>query len=206
MPDSNFYESAHIALDSVCRAKGSISQEYNNDNTTRTYVGKCLEAIEYNRDHSPTMSVRDNIPVYSQHVKSPREEFLEKVFEEARSFTSHSPTTSTDSQGGRNGGQTNTTPLSSLPSNDSQGTTAPNKKRHRDDDEEEWDGPNQAPKRERPGSKDTYGQHRHRGRRLACHFHLFKKEVYCKNNGTGKKYETCSGPGWSAMHYLKLVK
>jgi hypothetical protein len=27
--------------------------------------------------------------------------------------------------------------------------------------------------------------------------------MYCKNNRTGKRYETCSGPGWSTMHHLK---
>jgi hypothetical protein len=139
MPDSSFYESAHVALDSVRRAKGSISSEYDNDNTTRMYMEKCLEAIEYGRDHNQTMSVGNNTPVYLQHFGSPREELLDKVFKEAESFTSHSPTTSTDSQGGSNGRQTNTLPPSSLPSNDTQGITAPNKKR-RGDDEEEWDG------------------------------------------------------------------
>jgi hypothetical protein len=83
--------------------------------------------------------------------------------------------------------------------------TAPDEKRGREDDEEECDGPNQAPKQERPSPEDIFTQHCYRERRLACHFHLFKKEVYCKNNKTGKQYETCSGPGWSAMHHLKLV-
>jgi hypothetical protein len=27
--------------------------------------------------------------------------------------------------------------------------------------------------------------------------------MYCKNNRTGKRYETCSGPGWQTMHHLK---
>jgi hypothetical protein len=43
------------------------------------------------------------------------------------------------------------------------------------------------------------------GRRLACPLHIFNQQKYCKNALTGKKYETCSGPGWSNMHYLKYA-
>ncbi|KAH8820612.1 hypothetical protein F5884DRAFT_744962 [Xylogone sp. PMI_703] len=43
------------------------------------------------------------------------------------------------------------------------------------------------------------------GRRLACPFHLFDPEKYCKNTITEAKYNTCSGPGFLEWHYLKLT-
>ncbi len=74
------------------------------------------------------------------------------------------------------------------------------------DDDEERDGPSGVPKRDRLGTNDTFGQDRRRSWRIAYTFHLFREDIYCKNERTGKKYETCSGPAWKHMHHLKLVR
>jgi len=138
-------------------------------------------------------------------LENPREEFLEKVFGENEAFTSRSPTTPTNSGGSSNRSQSNTTPPSFLTST-TDGSQEPRKsyKRKRGSDEEEEGSPPDRPRKQgKTRPSDIYGQERSRGRRFACHFHLLQKEMYCKNNRTGKRYETCSGPGWPTIHHLK---
>ncbi|KAE9369908.1 hypothetical protein N431DRAFT_485699 [Stipitochalara longipes BDJ] len=95
--------------------------------------------------------------------------------------------------------------LNSFPFDGSQGIVARNARRRKnvdEEEEEEGNNPKSALKGARVGLTDICRQE-HRGRRLACPFYLFNTETYCKNTRTGKRYETCSGPGWLAMHYLK---
>lgn len=132
-----------------------------------------------------------------QLLENPREteNFLEQVFNESASFMSCSGTASFT-----------TTPPSSFPSrtDGALGSTSFTKRR-RLSNEEEWDEPKRPRKQKRPKPDDRTDKGL-RQRRLACHFHLFDQQKYCKNNLTGKKYETCSGPGSMTMHYLKSVK
>lgn len=133
------------------------------------------------------------------------EEFLEKVFEESGTFTSCSPSTTSGSQDSGNTDSSNTTPARSLLSRSggSQGPASSHKRRRiSEEEDEEGNHPNRRSKHQRlnPSDRPEKGQ---LGRRLACHFHLLNQHIYCKNNVTGKKYETCSGPGWPSMHYLK---
>ena len=135
---------------------------------------------------------------------SAADSFLDKMFEENRIVVSQSPTTSTDTQGGSNTSYSATTPRSSLTSttDGTPGKGNPNKRKQREDDDDEENTPNRR-RKEQTGPIERLGQQGSRTPRLACHFHLFDKRQYCKNNRTGKKYETFSGPGWKSMHYLK---
>lgn len=143
-----------------------------------------------------------NMPVSLEGLENPRDEFLDKVFGENRAFTSRSATTPTDSGDSSNRSQSNTTPPSSL-TGSLQEIGKSFKRKRNNGEEEEGSPPDRPRKQGRTGPSDKYGQERHRGRRLACHFYLFQKDMYCKNNRTGKRYETCSGPGWQTMHHLK---
>jgi hypothetical protein len=156
-------------------------------------------------DHEGRPISRINMPVGLEGLENPREEFLDKVFGENEAFTSRSPTTPTESGDSSNRSQSNTTPPSSLtPTTDGyQGPQKSYKRKRGSDEEEEGSPPDRPRKQGKTRPSDIYGQERNRGRRFACHFHLLQKEMYCKNNRTGKRYETCSGPGWSTMHHLK---
>ena len=167
--------------------------------------GEPLTAQKYNQDNIPLENhQRIKTPVDSNPSESPREEFLERIFEENGTFISHSPTTSTNSQGSRNSSQSITTTSSSTSATEgSQSTGTPNKRKLSNDEDDESNRENRSRKQGRPGPSNNSEQDALRGRRLACHFHLFDKQKYCKNNKTRKKYETCSGPGWPSMHHLK---
>lgn len=136
------------------------------------------------------------------------EKFLNEVFEENGTFVSSSQTTSTESQGCSGSSQLSTTPPSSLLSmtESSQGSEKSKKRKGRSDEDEEWDRPNRPQKHQRPEPGEPSGRESQQRRRLACHFHILDKQKYRKNNVTGRRYETCSGPGWPSMHHLKLVK
>jgi hypothetical protein len=64
---------------------------------------------------------------------------------------------------------------------------------------------NRGSKRPRLALAKRPGMKVQQGRRLACPLHIFNQQKYCKNAITMKKYETCSGPGWPNMHYLKYA-
>ncbi|KAN0102222.1 hypothetical protein V8E51_012732 [Hyaloscypha variabilis] len=136
---------------------------------------------------------------------SQREKFLGTVFKENGAFTSHSPGASTGSEGRSNSSQADPTPSSSTASRSSYlgGRGASQKRKQASDDEEEQRYPERPRKQGRPSPRQQTERKSGRGRRLACHFHLIDKQLYCKNSRTGKKYETCSGPGWYTMHHLK---
>ena len=136
---------------------------------------------------------------------SPGEEFLNRVFEENEGFTSFSPTTSAGSEGNSNSSPSDKTPNSSISStSNSSGEIQKSNMKKRSSSDEERQGPPERPgKQWRPGPGDISKQKGQRGRRLACHFHLSNKKKYRKNTLTGKKYETCSGPGWFTMHHVK---
>jgi hypothetical protein len=146
-----------------------------------------------------------NMPVGLEGLETPREEFLDKVFGENEAFTSPSPTTLTDSGDSSNRSQSNTIPPSSLTSTtDSSQEIGKSFKRKRNNSKEEEGSPPDRPRKQgRTGPSDKYGQECHRSRRLACHFYLFQKDIYYKNNRTGKRYETYSGPGWQTIYHLK---
>ncbi|PMD42055.1 hypothetical protein L207DRAFT_305659 [Hyaloscypha variabilis F] len=199
------HESPKAATGFACQAEGLINQAQDNDNRTPMHVGKRRKRIKYSNPCGPTMHAGTSSPVYIPHSESLREEFLEAVFEDGESFRSPCPTTSTLSRGSGNSQQANTATLSSLQSEDSESIQSP-QRRIQGDDDEEHDGPYRASKQDLPGLEDTVGKDRHRSNRIVCPFHLFRKDIYCKNKTTGKKYETCSGPGWRTMHHLKLVK
>jgi len=203
----DFNEKIQIAPDAVPKVEDSASQTRNGDQRTASPVAELLERIEPGSNRSPTLSVERDTPVSSQHSESLREEFLDAVFEAAASPATRCATRTTDSPGGDSSNQTSTSSLDLLPSHGSRGATLSDRRRQRDDDDdEEQDGSNRAPKRERLSQGATFEQDRFPRRRIACHFHLFQKDIYCKNKRTGKKYESCSGPGWPTMHHLKLVK
>jgi hypothetical protein len=90
-------------------------------------------------EHSPVSSS-------SEDFESPKQDFLNKVFEENVKFTSCSPSTSADSHGGSNSSQPDTTLQSSLFSTTrgSQATGTSNKRKRRDRDDEEWDPGNKG--------------------------------------------------------------
>jgi hypothetical protein len=152
-------------------------------------------------------SLVNNMAVYSELFNGSEEEFIGKVFEENADLTSRSPATLTDpqGQGSNNSNQSNPTPPRSFPQpkDGSQGTGTSNKRKRGEDDEGESNHPNKPRKYGRHVGCEPYEQEHQRGRRLACHFHHFDKQRYCKNNRTGRKYETCSGPGWRTMHHLR---
>lgn len=143
----------------------------------------------------------------SEPLESRREKFLEQIFNESGSFTSCSGTASSASQGCSNVDSSTTTPPSSLPSTtDDFGSASSTRWNRSSEEEEEWDQHKRPRKDKRLEQDDRSDKKGLRHRRLACHFHLLDQQKYCKNNVTGKKYETCSGPGWTTMHYLKWVK
>jgi hypothetical protein len=157
-----------------------------------------------------TLRIRRPVPIFEEAPdsevdceQSPQEEFLEKVFNETKGLTSCSPSTSTDSQGPSS--QSNETPASSISSmsNFSGGPDGSNKKKRNSYDGEDGDNPGRPRKQGRTRPRNGSPERRQRGRRLACHFHLADKQKYCKNNLTGRRYETCSGPGWYTMHHVK---
>jgi hypothetical protein len=171
-------------------------------------TGTAPEAQEYNENDNAPLSCQNRSSIDSKRSGSPREEFLDNLFEENKPFNIRSPATSTGSQGGgTNSSQSTKTPPSSVPTTAEgfQATASQNKRKWRNDDDEEWNRPHR-PRKERPDPSDNFEQEGRRGRRLACHFHIFDKQKYCKNQRTGKKYETCSGPGWPSMHHLKSVR
>ena len=174
------------------------------ETTQSPMTGEPLTAQKYDQDNMPLDSPqRIKTPVDSNPSESPREEFLERIFEENGTFISHSPATSTDSQGSSNSNQPTTTTSSSTSATEgSQSAAAPGKRKLSNDDDES-NRENRSRKQGRPSLSNNSEQGALRGRRLACHFHLFDKQKYCKNNRTGKKFETCSGPGWPSIHHLK---
>lgn len=162
-----------------------------------------LTAHKYDQDDMPLDSPqRIKTPVDSNPSESPREEFLEIIFEQNGTFISHSPATSTDSRGSSNSSQLTTTSSSTSATESSQSIAAPGKRKLSNDDED-LNREDRSRKQGRPGLSHNSEQDALRGRRLACHFHLFDKQKYCKNNRTSKKFETCSGPGWPSIHHLK---
>jgi hypothetical protein len=160
---------------------------------------------------TPRVMVKVEEKVDDNHEE---ERFLERVFEESGTFISGSPTDFTQSHGCSSSSQSGTTPPTSFLSTpeNCQGTE-PSKKRRREGDEdenededEERDRRKRSNKQRRLDTGDPSRQESQQRRRLACHFHIFDKRRYSKNNETGKKYETCSGPGWPTMHHLKSVQ
>ncbi|KAE9369904.1 hypothetical protein N431DRAFT_560602 [Stipitochalara longipes BDJ] len=142
----------------------------------------------------------------ADYDQSPRDEFLEIVFNESGRLTSFSPSTSTDSQ--RRSSQSNETPVSSISStfNFSGGPDVSSKKKRNSYDDEDQRDAERPRKQGRTRPRNDSPKRGQRGRRLACHFHLSDKHKYCKNSVTGKKYETCSGPGWYTMHHVNKEK
>jgi hypothetical protein len=169
-----------------------------------TMTGEPLKAQKYDQDNMPlNSSQRIKTPEDSSPSESPREEFLERIFEENGTFISHSPATTTGSQGSSNSSQpTTTTSSSNSATGSSESAAAPGKRKLSNDDDES-NRENRSRKQGRPSLSNCSDQDALRGRRLACHFHLFDKQKYCKNNRTGKKFETCFGPGWPSIHHLK---
>jgi hypothetical protein len=98
----------------------------------------------------------------------------------------------------------NTTPSDSLPSltNSFTGKVSSKRRRQSIDDEENPNHTNHPRKQKRSEQSGGAKRKAQQGRRLACHFHLLNPKKYCKTTLTGKKYETCSGPGWPDMHHL----
>lgn len=174
------------------------------ETTQSPMTGEPSVAQNYDQDNMPLDSPQRIItPVDSNSSESPREEFLELIFEENGTFISHSPATSTESQGRGNSSQstTRTSPSTSAP--ESSLSAVALGKRKLSNDDEESNREDRPRKQGRPRLSNNSEQDALRGRRLACHFHLFDKQKYCKNNRTGKKFETCSGPGWPSIHHLK---
>lgn len=145
-----------------------------------------------------------NSPAISLHPESETDDYLERLFEENQSFTTVSLYTSTNSQRGSDPEYSDQTPPSSLFSS---GLRVPNNpssnKRRRASDEDEEENSQNRRKKPKRDSDGIWRKEEQSDRRLACHFHLFDPQEYCKNIRTGKTYETCSGPGWATMHHLK---
>jgi hypothetical protein len=137
-------------------------------------------------------------------VESPSEKFLDDLLQECGDQISSSPASSFISHGSEN----TQSSFSSPPNFSTSSTSSPSKreaprKRVEKDNEDEDNGENRGHKKPRFGL--TRGPHRDKiqGRRLACPFHIFDSEKYCKNSTTRTKYNTCSGPGFPEWHYLK---
>jgi len=197
---------------SELRCDDSSDDEYSDGETLRemtdtmastpSFGPRLVRKVVKDRIHTPqSLEGSEDLKL----KESQREEFLGTVFGEHGAFTSHSPTTSTGSEGGSNSSQPAQTPSSSTASRSSylgDGGASQKRKQAADDEEEQRD-PERPRKHGRPSPPQHPDRKSDRGRRLACHFHLIDKEFYCKNHLTGKRFETCSGPGWYTMHHLK---
>jgi hypothetical protein len=137
-------------------------------------------------------------------VESPSEKFLDDLFLEYGDQISSSPASSFTSHGSENTQSSSSSPPNiSTPSTSSTSKCEARPKRVERNNEDENNSENRGYKRPKLGP--TRGPHRGKipGRRLACPFHIFDSEKYCKNSTTGTKYNTCSGPGFLEWHYLK---
>jgi hypothetical protein len=137
-------------------------------------------------------------------VESPSEKFLDHLFLEYGYQISSSPASSFTSHGSENTQSSSSSPPNiSTPSTSSMSKREAPTKRAERNNEDENNGENRGYKRPKLGP--TRGPHRGKipGRRLACPFHIFDSEKYCKNSTTRTKYNTCSGPGFPEWHYLK---
>ena len=137
-------------------------------------------------------------------VESPSERFLDDLFLEYGDQISSSPASSFISHGSENTRSSSSSPPNiSTPSTSSTSKREALQKRVGTKNEDENNGENRGYKKPKLGP--TRGPHRGKipGRRLACPFHIFDSEKYCKNSTTRTKYNTCSGPGFPEWHYLK---
>jgi len=137
-------------------------------------------------------------------VESPSEKFLDDLFLEYGDQISSSPASSFISHGSENTQSSSSSPPNiSTPSTSSTSKREALRKRVGKNNEDENNGENRGYKKPKLGP--TRGPHRGKisGRRLACPFHIFDSEKYCKNSTTRTKYNTCSGPGFLEWHYLK---
>jgi hypothetical protein len=137
-------------------------------------------------------------------VESPSEKFLDDLFLEYGDQISSSPASSFISHGSENTQSSSSSPPNiSTPSTSSTSKREALRKRVGKNNEDENNGENRGYKKPKLGP--TRGPHRGKipGRRLACPFHIFDSEKYCKNSTTMTKYNTCSGPGFPEWHYLK---
>jgi len=131
------------------------------------------------------------------------EEFLEITLQEQGSSSSYSPTTCAGSYGSSNKSSPNT-PSNRSSSSLAHGSTSNTTSKRRIqnvDNEEDSNPPNRPRKQKRHESTGSNRRKAPEGHRLACPFHALDQQKYCKNRSTEKKYETCSGPGWSTIHH-----
>jgi hypothetical protein len=159
-------------------------------------------------------SIKTNLPETEQPsiddgpncIDSPGDKFIENIFQECSHYFSSSPTASFVSHG-----STNTPPSShtirsvSLSSPGSANKRAASNRGQEDGDEDEPGHDSRGHKRARLDSSERLRAVNRQSQRLACHLHISDRQRYCKNGVTGRKYETCSGPGWPKMHYLRCA-
>jgi hypothetical protein len=147
----------------------------------------------------------DSSPSEVTRVESPNEDFLELMFLENDDglssleslIVSHA---TSDTSSSRN--------IPRRVSTDSPNTTLESSSSRKGKEigyGEDLDHLNRGNKRPRLALDKRPGMKVQQGRRLACPLHIFDQQKYCKNAITRKKYETCSGPGWPNMHYLKYA-
>ncbi|KAE9372801.1 hypothetical protein N431DRAFT_536775 [Stipitochalara longipes BDJ] len=166
----------------------------------RTFGDITLNSIEINLPETEQPSIDDG-PTY---IDSPGDKFIENIFQECNHNFSSSPTTSFVSHGSTNTPQSSHTTRSiSLSSPGSANKRAASNKGGEDGDADEPDHDRGGHKRAKLASNERLMAVNQPGQRLACHLHISDRQRYCKNGTTGKKYETCSGPGWPKMHYLR---
>lgn len=140
----------------------------------------------------------------SNSVESPSEKFLDDLFQECGDQISLSPASSFISHTSENTQSSSSSPPNvSTPSTSSTSKRGAPRKRAEKNNEEENNSENRGYKKPKLGLTRSPHCGKITGRRLACPFYIFDSENYCRNDTTGAKYNTCSGPGFSEWHYLK---
>jgi hypothetical protein len=200
---------SHIGEDSVTKCGQKKSRHAcERDEDSETMESTASKSImDPTNDDILQQPWDDSSPSEVTRVESPNEDFLELMFLENDDglssleslIVSHA---ASDTSSSRN--------ISRSVSTDSPNTTLESSSSRKGKEKEigrgeDLDHLNRGNKRPRLALDKRPGMKVQQGRRLACPLHIFNQQKYCKNAITRKKYETCSGPGWPNMHYLKYA-